>query len=200
MHNKIITLAFINNSINIKERILYNPKKKTHNEKKPNQNPPCRFVPLRRKNLHLKLFIGNTTRAAAPPPGAVPAVFILILLGVVQAPGEAAAAQRTWQRAPVQIQILLWENTREREDVKTFTCTWGMVVPRSKISCPLISSPAPFYSSAQTARNDSKSEGRQEDSSEAGNQHREQTGRQCWWNTSPSAELTLSFSRSSLIC
>lgn len=102
MHNKILTLAFKNNLINIKERILYNPKKKTYNKKKTNQkqktnqNPTCRFVPLRRINLHLELFIGNPTRAAAPPPGAVSTVFILILLRVIQAPGEAAAAQRTW--------------------------------------------------------------------------------------------------------
>lgn len=147
-HHKTITLVFINNLINIKERMLYNQKKKTHNEKKPNQNPPRRFVPLRKINLHLELFIGNPTRATAPPPGAVSAVFILILLRVIQAPGEAAAAQRTWQRAPIQVQILLCENTnrreRDREDVKTFTCTWGMVVSRSRTSCPLSAPPCLF--------------------------------------------------------
>lgn len=132
MHNKIITLAFINNLINKKEKILYNPQKKTHDKKNQknnnNQNPTLSFVPLRRINLHLELFIGNPTRAAAPPSGAVPTVFILILLGVIQAPGEAAAAQRTWQRAPIQFQILLCENTsqNDRERCKTSICTWGM--------------------------------------------------------------------------
>lgn len=48
-----------------------------------------------------------------------------------------------------------------------------------------IRSPVPFYSSAQTGRNDGKTEGRQEDFSEAGNQHRKQTGRLCWWHPTP---------------
>lgn len=150
----------------------------------------------------MELFIGNPTRAAAPSPGAMSTVFILILLGVVQAPGEAAAAQRTWQRAPIQVQILLCENKpeKERERCKNFHLYMGDGGVTVKQLLSSISSPVPFYSSAHAARNDSRSGGRQEDSSEAGNQHREQTGKQCWWHPTPNAELTLSFSRSSLIC
>lgn len=49
--------------------------------------------------LHLKLFIGNPAGDAAPPPGAMPTVFIILLLRVIQASRETSAAHGTWQRA-----------------------------------------------------------------------------------------------------
>lgn len=100
----------------------------------------------------MELFIGNPTRATAPPSGAVSTVFILILLRVVQAPGEAAAAQRTWQRAPIQVQILLCENTSHRQRCTDFHMYMGDRGVKVKDLLPSTSCPLLFYSSAQTAR------------------------------------------------
>lgn len=157
-------------------------KKKTQKTPK----PPCRFVLLKRINLHLELFIGNPTRAAAPPPRAVSTIFILILLGVIQASREAAAAQRTWQRAPLQVQILLCENTSHRKRSKDFHLYTGDGGDKVKDLLFSISYPLLVYSSAQTAKDESKCEGKQEDSSGAANQHREKTGTPLLMLSSPS--------------
>lgn len=53
MNNKILTLAFKNNLINIKERILYNPKKKTYNKKKNKPKPNMQICPPQKDKLTL---------------------------------------------------------------------------------------------------------------------------------------------------
>lgn len=73
---------------------------------------PSHFDPGQQKlgkhlYLHLELFVGNPAGDAAPPPGAVPTVFILLLLRVIQASRETSAAHGTWQRAVFYVQVLL---------------------------------------------------------------------------------------------
>lgn len=60
--------------------------------------------------LHLKLLIWDPAGAAASPSWAVPAVIVIVLFWVIQASWEAAATQGTFQRASVELQVLLDEN------------------------------------------------------------------------------------------
>lgn len=57
--------------------------------------------------IHLKFFIGNAARAAAPATRAVSAVLIVILLGVLLRTWKAPPTDGSSQRVAFQLQVLL---------------------------------------------------------------------------------------------
>lgn len=66
-----------------------------------------KFVMLALKYLHLELLIGYASRTASTATGTMTTVFVIILLRVILATGEAPPTHWPGQRTPLQIQVLL---------------------------------------------------------------------------------------------